>query len=204
MVWYWYGTILNYQDLCSRDLRSWDLSSQNMKFSSNVLNFENLRCASSGPVVPGLKVLYILKTSVVHHPPCSEHICVKVVSIVSLFVCCYTSENLNTFSFLKILWKLASFSLPLHWEISFPFLFLSWNTRVKERIFRPCFKSWNRHPFQHWWMRSFPLVVSSMCLIETLHWDLISWLFQRNRLLQICQDLWPQMMKSMCHPATLQ
>ena len=81
MVWYWYGTILNYQDLCSRDLRSWDLSSQNMKFSSNVLNFENLCCASSGPVVPGLKVLYILKTSVVHHPPCSEHICVKVVSI---------------------------------------------------------------------------------------------------------------------------
>ena len=41
MVWYWNGTVLNYQDL----------------FSCNILYFENLCCVSSGSVVPGLKVL---------------------------------------------------------------------------------------------------------------------------------------------------
>ena len=31
MVWYWNGTVLNYQDLWSRDLRSWDLKSPKYK-----------------------------------------------------------------------------------------------------------------------------------------------------------------------------
>ena len=122
-----------------------------MKFSSNVLNFENLRCASSGPVVPGLKVLYILKTSVVHHPPCSEYICVKVVSIVSLWYVAIDQRLDIHFHFWKFSWKLATFSLPLHWEISFSSSFLSWNT----------------------------IETRKMGQFE-------SWLFQRNRLLEVC------------------
>ena len=31
MVWYWNGTVLNYQDLWSQDLRSWDLKSPKYK-----------------------------------------------------------------------------------------------------------------------------------------------------------------------------
>ena len=78
-------------------------------------------------------------------------LCVKVVSIVSLWYVAIDQRLDIHFHFWKFSWKLATFSLPLHWEISFSSSFLSWNT----------------------------IETRKMGQFE-------SWLFQRNRLLEVC------------------
>ena len=120
LAWYDTGPKVSGPEVLRFKVRASKLMFQFLCFYGLVLEWYSTKL--SGPVVPRLKVLgpkyeiftmfHIFKTSVVPHPPCNKHLCVKAVSIVSLWYVAIDQRLDIHFHFWKFSWKLATFSLP--------------------------------------------------------------------------------------------